>query len=73
MKEKNHILNTIGTIDLGDRTQVLSQKVQNYQLIVKIKDHGPNDSACCPTRVSTHIWKFTSRGLKKIKGHRLGY
>jgi len=73
MKEKNHTLNTIGTIDLGDRTQILSQKIQNQQLILKIKDHGPNDPACCPTRVRTHIWKFTSRGLQKIKGHRLGY
>jgi len=71
MKEKKHILKTTRTIDLGDRNTVLSLKMKDKQLIVKLKDHGPNDPACCPSRIRTHIWKYTSKGMKKIKGPKI--
>jgi hypothetical protein len=71
MQEKNHILKSIGTIHLGDRNTVLSLKIKHNQLIVKLKDHGPNDPACCPKRISTHIWEYTSKDIKKIKGPRI--
>ena len=71
--EKNHTLKNITTIPLGDRIEILSSKIKNKQLQIKIKDQGPNDAACCPTRVRTHIWTFNGNKLKKIKGHRLAY
>ena len=47
---------------------MLSLKIKHKQLIVKLKDHGPNDPLCCPKRIRTHIWEYTSKGMKKIKG-----
>lgn len=71
MAEKNNRFKSLAIIPLGDRTTILSQKIKNKQLFLKIKDHGPNDPACCPKRVRTHIWKYVGNKLKKIKGPRI--
>jgi len=65
-KSGNRFIN-LDTVFLGDRTDILSAQIQNNNLVLTIKDHGPNDPMCCPTRVAQHIWRLENNHLKKIK------
>lgn len=40
----------VSTLLLGDRIQVQSMTIDGGQIIVQLKQQGPNDPLCCPTQ-----------------------
>ena len=59
----------LGSIPLGDRTQIRSVRIQPGQLIAEYVRQAENEPRCCPTEVAQSVWtyangKFSSKSDK---------
>lgn len=46
----------VATTPLGDRVLIESGSVENGVIVLKMRNHGPNDGLCCPSQAV--VWSF---------------
>jgi heat shock protein HslJ len=53
----------VGTVLVGDRTQVRSMRIVDGRVWMEIVEQGPDDAACCPTQLARKAWGFSGGAL----------
>jgi len=55
----------VGTADLGDRVQIRGWRIDDGVILVRLVESGPQDAACCPSRLVTRRWTLDESGLRE--------
>ena len=55
---------SLGTVEVGDRTQIRSFAVSGAEVVMDVVEAGPRDPVCCPTQLARKSYRFESGALK---------
>lgn len=55
----------VGTAPLGDRVQIQDWRITDGFIEMDMVQSGPDDPACCPSRLVTRRWNQTDSGLRE--------
>lgn len=57
---------SLGTVLVGDRTQLQSLWLERGRIVMDVIEAGPGDAACCPTQVSRKTFALTNGALEPV-------
>lgn len=53
----------LGTAPVGNRVQVRSLEIVDGDIVLEVVEQGPEDAACCPTRLARKSWRLEGSSL----------
>lgn len=56
----------LGTVLVGDRSQVEEMTIEDSRVRLELLEHGPEDPACCPSRRATQSWVLGEGRLARV-------
>jgi len=58
-------VDNVGTAALGDRVQIRGWHLEDGAVVVSVVEAGPEDAACCPSRLVSRRWTLDADGLEE--------
>jgi heat shock protein HslJ len=55
----------VDTVALGDRIQIRGWRVEDGAVVVRLVEAGPEDAACCPSRLVNRRWTLSEGRLRE--------
>lgn len=62
---KSDEIRTLGVVEIGDRVQVRSGRIEGGLILLDVVQHSEDDGACCPSELATRSWSLVGDQLKE--------